>query len=451
MSTVRKYDLAIVGTGTAASVAAYRCRAAGWQVAVMDYLPFGGTCANRGCDPKKVLVDAAVAVDHLHRMRDKGLHADKLSVDWPELMRFKRTFTDSVPASREAGFAESGIDFFHGSAAFQGPTTLSVGNEILEARYVLLAGGAVPVPLGMAGAEHVVDSTHFLELEQLPRRIAFLGGGYIAAEFAHLCAHAGAKATILQRRDRLLTRFDAELVGWLMKKFDEVGIDVHLNTNVTRIERQGDEYSVTFNAQGGEQKLAVDLVVHAAGRRPDLPRLNLDAAHIALDDGNIELNQYLQSVSNPAVYAAGDFASKGPALTPVASYEAHLVADNLLDGNKRTPNYEGVPSVAFTIPPIASVGLTEEQARAHQLKFRTNHQHTEGWFRARHLAETVYGFKVLIDEGTDKILGAHLVGPGVEEVINVFALAVRHGLTAEALKSTIFAYPTGGSDIAYML
>ncbi|HEV3106162.1 MAG TPA: NAD(P)/FAD-dependent oxidoreductase, partial [Trinickia sp.] len=263
--------------------------------------------------------------------------------------------------------------------------------------------------------------------------------------------HAGAKATILQRRNRLLPRFEEQLVNWLMKKFDEVGINVRLNSNVTRIERQGDELSVTVESGGNEETLSFDLVVHAAGRRPDLRRLNLDAAGVAVEDGKIKLNEYLQSVSNPAVYAAGDFTSKGPPLTPVASHDAKVVADNLLNGNRRTPNYEGVPSVVFTIPPLASVGLTEAQAHERKLKFRTQQQLAENWFRARHLGETVYGFKVLVEEETDKILGAHLVGPGVEEVINVFALAIRNGLTAEALKSTIFAYPTGGSDIGYML
>lgn len=448
---VSKYDLAVVGTGTAASVTASRCRAAGWRVAVMDYLPFGGTCALRGCDPKKVLVGAADVIDHVTRMHGKGVKADRPSIAWQELIAFKRSFTEPVPSMKEKFFSESGIDFYHGSAEFRGPNSLSVGDETLEARFVVLAAGAVPRHLDIPGAEAVIDSTRFLELEQLPKRIAFLGGGYIAAEFAHTAARAGAKVTIFQRRDRLLPQFDAEVVGWLMKKFDEAGVDVRLNANVARIDRQRDEFSVTLSSGGKDERLSFDLVVHAAGRVPDFDRLKLDTAGIAVEHGQLKLNDYLQSVSNPAIYAAGDFASKGPPLTPVASHDAQVIAENMLNGNRCKPNYEGIPSVVFTVPPLASVGLTEEAARARKLKFRMQHKNAEGWYTARRVGETVYGFKVLVEEPTGKILGAHLVGPGVDEVINVFALAIRQGITAQAVKSTIFAYPTGASDIGYML
>ncbi|MGN6666583.1 MAG: dihydrolipoyl dehydrogenase family protein, partial [Trinickia sp.] len=400
---------------------------------------------------KKILVDAAQAIDHLSRMQGKGLEAGDARVCWPDLMAFKRSFTDPVPAGKEESFKKLGIDFFHGAARFTGPNALSVGDVELQARYIVLAAGAVPKPLGFPGAEHVVDSTQFLALERLPPRIGFIGGGYIAAEFAHTAARAGAKATILQRRDRLLPHFDETLVGWLMTKFDEVGIDVRLNVDVARVERRADTLWVTTHTDGKQDALPFDLLVHAAGRGPDLARLDLDAAGVAVEHGAIKLNAYLQSETNPAVYAAGDFAAKGPPLTPVASQDAKVVAENLLNGNRRKPNYEGIPTVVFTIPPLASVGLTEDAARKQQLKFRVQRQNAERWYRARHLAETVYGFKVLIEEGTDRILGAHLVGPGVEEVINVFALAIRQHITADALKSTVFAYPTGASDIAYML
>ena len=170
-----------------------------------------------------------------------------------------------------------------------------------------------------------------------------------------------------------------------------------------------------------------------------------------MKDGRLELNEYLQSVSNPAIYAAGDAAGLGPPLTPVSSHDANVVVSNLLDGNRHKPDYRGVPSVAFTIPPIAAVGLSEEEARRRGLRFRMKSQRASDWFTARQAAEPVYGFKVLVEEETDKVLGAHLVGPHVDEVINLFALAIRHGLTADALKQTMFAYPTGASDISYML
>ena len=159
----------------------------------------------------------------------------------------------------------------------------------------------------------------------------------------------------------------------------------------------------------------------------------------------------VQSVSNPKVYAAGDAASGGPPLTPVSGHDGKVVAQNLLDGNRHRPDYRGVPSVAFTIPPIAAVGLSEAEARAKGLKFRMHSEKAPDWYTALRLNESVYGFKTLVEEDTDRILGAHLVGPHADEVINLFGLAIRHGLTTKDLKTTMFAYPTGASDIGYML
>jgi glutathione reductase (NADPH) len=447
----KQYDLIAVGTGTGASGAASRCRSSGWRVAVIDHLPFGGTCALRGCDPKKVLVGAADAIDHSRRMRSKGIAGGEPAIAWNELIKFKGTFTAPVPAMKEKNFAKNGIDVFHGRAKFRGPRSVEVGGEVLEGRFVLIAAGAVPMRLGIPGEEHLITSTEFLELEQLPKKIVLLGGGFIAAEFAHIAAHAGAQVTVLEQMDRMLTPFDPDLVGWLMEKFHEVGIDVRLKTRVTAIEKSGGGLSVRASSNGQDEVFKADLVVHAAGRVADLAPLDLDAAGVASEKGRLRLNEYLQSVSNPAVYAVGDAAMSGPPLTPVSSHDAKVVVANMLNGNHQKPNYLGVPSVAFTIPPIASVGFSEKQARDQGLKFRMRSENASNWYTARRVAETAYGFKVLVEEGTDRILGAHLVGPHADEVINIFALAIRKGLTAEDLKTTMFAYPTGASDISYMV
>ncbi|MGI8895619.1 MAG: dihydrolipoyl dehydrogenase family protein [Casimicrobiaceae bacterium] len=446
-----RYDLVVIGTGTGASGAASRCRSAGWSVAVIDHLPFGGTCALRGCDPKKVLVGAAEAVDHSRQMRGHGVAGGEPTIAWNELIQFKRTFTDPVPAMTEKNFAENGVDVYHGHAKFRGPNSIEVGGEVLDGRFILIAVGAVPMRLGIPGEEHVITSTEFLELEQLPKKIVLLGGGFIAAEFAHIAAHAGAQVTVLEQMDRMLTPFDPDLVGWLMEKFHEIGIDVRLKTRVTAIEKSGSGLSVRSASNDKDELFTADLVVHAAGRVPDLEPLDLATAGVESDKVRLKLNEFLQSVSNPAVYAAGDAAMSGPPLTPVASHDAKIVAANMLKGNHQKPNYLGVPSVAFTIPPIASVGLSEKQAREKGLKFRMQSKKALDWYTARRVAEPVYGFKVLVEDGTDHVLGAHLVGPHVDEVINVFALAIRKGLTAEDLRATIFAYPTGASDIGYML
>ena len=446
----KAFDLIVIGTGTAAATAAHRCANAGWRVAVVDHLPYGGTCALRGCDPKKVLVGVAEALDHARRMRGKGLSGE-LSIDWHALMAFKRSFTDPVPDNMEQSFRKKGMAPYHGRARFAGPRSVEVAGETLEGRFVLIATGAEPVKLGIPGEDHLVTSTEFLELEELPERIVLVGGGYIAAEFSHIAARAGARVTVLQRGERMLKPFDADVVAWLSEKSRVIGIDVRLKTSVERIEKTSGGFAVHTAASGKSESFTADLVVHAAGRVPDLDSLDLKAAAVESEKGRLRLNDYLQSVSNPAVYAAGDAAAQGPPLTPVSAHDGRVASANMLKGNHRKPNYLGVPSVAFTIPPIAAVGVTEETARAQGLKFRAHAQKASGWYTARSVAEPTYGYKVLVEEGTDRILGAHLVGPHVDEVINVFALAIRLGRTARELQDTIFAYPTGASDIGYML
>lgn len=446
----RSFDLAVVGTGTAATVAALRVQAEGWRVAVIDWRPYGGTCALRGCDPKKVLVGAAAGLDHARRMFGKGLVGD-ITIHWPELMAFKRRFTDHVPAEHEELYREHGIECLHGTARFLAPTTLEVNGERIEARHILLAAGAEPVRMNIPGEEHLVTSETFLSLSDLPRRIVLVGGGYIAAEFSHIAAHAGAQVTILQRADRLLTGFDSDLVGWLMPAFDALGVEVRLGTTVTAVDKKIVGFRVHARSREGESTFDADLVVHAAGRAPALQALDLETGGIAHDHGRLQLSEHLQSLSNPAVYAAGDSAQAGPSLTPVASHDAKIVAANLLHGNHHKPDYRGAPSVVFTIPPLAKVGLTEAQAREKNLKFKVHAQQTSDWFTARQAAEPVYGYKVLVEEDSDHILGAHLVGPHAEETINLFAIAMRHDLKATDLKHTILAYPTSASDIGYMV
>jgi glutathione reductase (NADPH) len=444
------YDLIVIGTGTAAQVTAASVRRAGRSVAVIDHRPFGGTCALRGCDPKKVLVSGAEAADWTSRMHRRGV-VGEIHINWEELVAFKRTVTDPVPKKREESFAKQGIDAFHGMARFDGPEAVLVEGRTLKGRNIVIATGARPVLLGFPGAEHAITSDAFMELDDLPKRIVIVGGGYIAAEFSHIAARAGAKVTVLQRAERMLTRFDPELVGWLMQKFSKIGVEVQAGTAVEAIERAGSGFRVRARAQSREIAIDADLVVHAAGRAPDLDALNLAAAGVAVEHGRIALNEFLQSIPNPAVYACGDAAAKGPPLTPVSSHDGKIVAANILEGNRHRADYRGIPSVAFTLPPIAAVGLSEAAARTQVPKLRVNSARATDWYTARRVGERVYGYKTLVEEDTGRILGAHLVGPHADEVINIFGLAIRHNLTADDLKTTMFAYPTGASDIGSML
>ena len=443
----RKYDLVVVGTGVTSAVAS-RCREAGWSVAVVDYRPFGGTCALRGCVPKKILVSAAEAVQGARDLADKGVPAGELTIDWPSLMRFKRSLVDPTSARTEEAWAKMGVELFHGRARFVGPTTLAVGADRVTGRHIVIAAGAMPAPLAFPGADRLATSEQFLNLDALPPRIVFVGGGYIAFEFAHVAARAGAQVTIVHRGARPLEAFDPDLVHLLVRRTRDLGIRVELGTEVRGVEVLSDRVVVLG---GKDRRFEADLAVHAAGRVPEIDELDLDAAGVKRDRLGVVVNDYLQSVSNPAVYAGGDAAANGPPLTPKADHDAAVLTTNLLEGNRRTVRYEGFASAVFSVPPLASAGLTEAGARAAGRRFRTRWQDTSSWFNTQRLGETTSAFKVLVEEDTDRILGAHLLGPHADETINLFAVAIRLGIPASELKQVLFAYPTFGSDVRFMV
>jgi len=446
----RQFDLVVVGTGVTSATAS-RCREAGWTVAVIDSHPFGGTCALRGCVPKKILVSAAEAVHGARDLAGRGVPAGTLTIDWPELMRVKRALVDPTPQRTEQAWAKMGIEQFHGRARFVSPTTLAVGAERLTGRRILIAAGAMPVPLRFPGAERLTSSEEFLNLDALPRHVLFVGGGYIAFEFAHVAARAGAGVTILHRGPRPLEGFDPDLVDLLVRRTRELGIRIEVGTEVAGMEAMGGRLVVRGTQGGAMRQFETDMAVHSAGRVPDIDDLDLETGGVKREKRGVSVNQFLQSVSNPAVYAGGDAAASGPPLTPKADHDASVLTANLLQGNHRTPNYDGIASAVFSLPPLASVGLMEAGARAAGLQFRTNWQDTSGWFNSRRVGETAAGFKLLIEDGTDRIIGAHLLGPHADEVINLFALAVRLRIPAGELKQVPFAYPTHGSDVRFMV
>ena len=493
------FDLIVIGTGTAASTTASECGSAGWSVAIIDALPFGGTCALRGCDPKKVLVEAAKVIDSNQRHDNKGIiGSEAVHIRWPDLIRFKRTFTDPFPKNREDGYIRAGIVPFHGHARFISPTTVKVevhkdsnndNNTILNGRHILIATGSKPMNLNIPGSENIITSDQFLELRDnnLHDRIVFVGGGYISFEFAHIAARAGAKVTIIHRGKQPLEHFDPDLVNRLVQRSKDIGIDVILQAAVKSIDKSSSSSTTTNFNNEDRNKLVVhysssssssdlskenkqksdddmttssstaveaDMVVHGAGREPNIDGLNLaDAGGVQYTHRGITVNEYLQSVSNPAVYAAGDVvANIGLPLTPVANYDGAVVATNLIKGNTMKSNYTGLPSVVFTIPPLVSVGMQEEEAKGQRLRFKIKHEDTSGWASSRRVGETCAAFKVLIEEDTNQILGAHILGPHAEEIINIFSLAIRLGLTTKDLNDPIlYTYPTNSSDILYMI
>ncbi len=446
----KQYDLIVVGTGSAGSSAAQECKKAGWNVAIIDERAYGGTCVLRGCDPKKVLVGAAELIDWNKRMNGDGIN-ENASINWQDLMTFKRTFTSSVPEMIEDSLQQSGIDTYHGKVSFQSETEIKVGGDVLKSERILLASGAESVTLGIEGEEFFTYSDDFLELDELPERIIFAGGGFISFEFAHIAARAGAEVHIIHRDSHPLKNFDPDLVDLLMQKTKDIGIHIHLNASVTSIEKQGQNYTVKAEKQGSVQEWSTDLVVHGAGRAPALD-MDLEQGNVEREKGGVRVNDYLQSVSNPHVYAAGDAASTaGPPLTPIAGKDSEVAASNMLKGNHKKIDYPVVPSVVFTIPKIASAGMSEQEARDAGYNVQVNYQETSAWYTYKRTNESYAAYKIIIDQTNNVILGAHLISGEADTLINNFAMAIQYQISLDELKQMIFAYPSPASDITHML
>ncbi len=447
----KNYDLVVVGTGTAGSSIAQACKKAGWNVAIIDRRTFGGTCPQRGCDPKKVLVGAAEWMDWKERMAGKGLSGDA-RIDWKDLMAFKKTFTESIPENTEKKFKELGIDGYHGEAKFESDTQIRVGEDVVTGKKIVIATGAQPVKLGLDGEDLMIHSDDFLDLEELPNKIIFAGGGYISMEFAHLAARVGAEVEVIHGGERPLEQFDPDLVDLLVKRSEQVGIKIHLNTRVKSVEKNGKTFTVTAERDDEKQIFTGDLVVHGLGRAPALD-IDPEKGHVHLGDkGGVQVNEYLQSVSNPNVYAAGDAAeTSAPPLTPISSRDSDAVIQNLLHGNHTPIVYPVVPSVAFTVPKIGSVGKAEEEAEKGKEKNNVTYQEMTDWFTFKRTNEQAAAFKLITDVEKGTVLGAHILGDNADDLINHFSTAIRLELTFEEMKKTIFAYPTSASDIGSML
>jgi len=446
------FDLIVIGAGMAGIASANKASAAGWRVAIVDELPYGGTCALRGCDPKKILRRGAEIIDAARLLQGKGIDADGLSINWADLMKHKRGFTDPVPETTEHGLSSSGAETLHGTAVFTGTNTLEINGTRFASRHFLIAAGARPRPLELPGAGHVIDSTDFLNLDRLPPRIVFVGGGFISFEFAHIAARAGAQTTIIDRGARPLKAFDPDLVEILVERGAGVGIELRRETTIRSIEQHELDYHVNLDSPSGAPSIEADLVVHGAGRIPQLSRLNLEAGDVAYGEKGVTVAGHLQSTTNPAVYAAGDAAdTPGMPLTPVAVFEAKVATSNMLKDETAVPAYDGVPTTVFTVPELARVGLLEADAHERGLDIDVRYTDTGGWYSNYRVGEPAAAVKILVDRATDTIVGAHMFGPEYGELINFCGLAMKLGLTTRQLKSMTAAYPTVGSDLGSML
>ncbi|MGB9938829.1 dihydrolipoyl dehydrogenase family protein [Methanosarcina sp.] len=448
----RKYDIIIIGTGTAGRTLAGRARSSGLKFAIIDSREYGGTCPLRGCDPKKVLASASEATDWNNRLIGKGAGTkDPLEVDWPSLIEFKRTFTEGYPLEAEKMFTDLGIDMYHGRAYFADENTVVVGEDRLKGEYIFIATGSKPRRLGIPGEEYLTTSEGFMETEKLPQKIIFLGGGYISFEFAHIARRAGPEVLILHRSEKPLGPFDPDMVDLLVKASETAGIKILTNNPVVAVEKENHGFLVRTEFKTGTgsetRTFHADMVVNGAGRVPDIEDLKLENAGVKAEKKGIIVDKHMQT-SNPHIYAGGDCVAGGMQLTPVATLQGKVVASNILDGDGAEVDYTGIPSAVFTIPVLASVGVN---ASKDSNKYRVIFRDRRSWNTTRRAGTEFAASKVVLDEAGDRIMGAHILGPNAEEAINIFAMAIRLNLSVSDIKKVIFTYPTVCSDIPYML
>jgi glutathione reductase (NADPH) len=448
---LKKYDVFVIGSGMAGMTIANKCASKGLSVGITDELPYGGTCALRGCDPKKVIIGATEVCDFAQRLKGKGIDTVP-EINWEDIMAFKQSFVDAMPPKIEKGYKNKDIDTYHTSAKFLSGNTLQVGNEIIEAHKIVIATGAKPSVLDFEGSEHALSSTDFLNLKELPKSLLFIGGGYIAFEFAHIAARSGADVTIVHRGKHPLENFEQDIVKHLVDATRELGVKLILETEVINIEKLSNGFKVIGTSNGKKIDFQTASVFNSAGRPPAIFDLDLEKANILFSKKGITVNKYLQSTSNSNVYAAGDAAdTEGLPLTPVAVMEGHVVSSNIIKGNSKEVDYPPMPTVVFTLPTMAAVGLTEAQANDREFDIQVNYNKVDNWFNARRLNVDEYAFKTIIDKKNSTILGAHLIGPHSEETINLFAMAIKTKMTINDLRTMVFSYPTMASDLTSML
>ena len=444
---MKDFDVFVIGTGTAGETAVSELlkRGDGLRIGIADERPYGGTCALRGCQPKKYLVVPAHAAMEGRALTERGFRSAP-QLDWKAMHRSLRDFTDPVPQNARAGLEEKGVACFSGHCEFLSPGTLLCGDQRVTAENFIVATGARPRTLPVKGAEWAVSSDGFLSLEELPERIVFIGGGYVSMEFGYAASAAGASVTVLQRSERIMKQFDPDMVSVLQQACTTRGVNIRTRVSPVEI-RKSDSGPYEVILKGGEV-VETDLVVGAIGRVPNVEDLGLEKAGVAFDSHGIETNGHMRT-SQDHISAIGDCV-KGVQLSPVSDLQARTAARNILDPGSETADLSTLPSVVFSYPQLAMAGM-DEQAAKERGNIRIVQGSGAGWPNYRRLNESHVGYKVIIDTDTETVLGAHLVGPHAGELINLFVLAMQHHIPVKALQELPWAYPTYSSDIKYML
>ncbi len=445
-----RFDVVIIGGGNAGFGVSAIAHDAGKSIAFIEMLDFGGTCPNRGCTPKKVLVAAAHALHEIELAPVHGIEVGKPKLDWGKLIDREKDLIAAIPENMH-DVAEKRGTVFRGRAKFTGPNQVDVDGTVIEGDNIVIATGSKPRPLPIPGAELMITSDDVLSERRQPDEVVFIGGGVIAMEFSHVYARAGTRVTILEALPQLLPRMDADAVAAIRGETERLGVTVKTGVTVQEIAKSNGKLKVSYQHDGGDQETVADRVVNGAGRIANVDGLDLDAGNVKHDGIRVEVDEYLRSTSNPSVWVAGDALVHSAQLSPVATYEGRIVGHNIVNGPTEKPDYAANPSAVYTVPALSTVGLTEKEAGEQGLKVKVTTSDMAGWFSTRTYAETVAWSKVLVDEASDKIVGAHMVGHQGEELIHLFALAMRHGIAASDLKASPFAFPTFSADMKSLI
>ncbi|MCF8052999.1 MAG: NAD(P)/FAD-dependent oxidoreductase [Desulfobacterales bacterium] len=451
---MKKYDAIVVGSGTAGQTAAYLLNDQGLDVGLVEKSDRpGGVCALSGCQAKKWFYEVTETAARARHLEGRGVSRPP-ETDWAAILAEKNSFTAKVPDATVKGLEGSGIDYIPGNARFSDHETLEVDGKPLEAAYFVLAVGARPGSLPFDGSEHLTVSRDFLELERLPEKIVFVGGGFISFEFAHFAARLGPKnrsIKILEAGDRPLGPFDAEMVALLVAASQEEGIEVITGIEIDSIEKKGSGFAVQL---GSGEVHEADLVVHGAGRAANIEGLRLDNAGIQTEKRGIVVDPSLRT-TNPRVFAVGDCAATLQ-LARVADFEARVAAESIVaerEGGKPAKiDYSAAPALLFTYPQYGMIGKTEDALKKESVRYFKSFGRKLSWPTYRRVGMRHAAYKILVDED-NRILGGHILSDNASGLLHTLRLAMVTGMTAGDLhRTSIMApYPSRESDLIYML
>lgn len=441
------YDLFVIGAGSGGVRASRMAAAMGVRVAVAEDLHIGGTCVNVGCVPKKLFVYASQFGEEFEQAAGYGWQLGESTFDWPTLRDNKNAEIQRLNGIYRKLLSNSGCELIEGRATIKDPHTVSVAGRDFSAERILIATGGWPFIPDIPGREHAISSNEVFYLQQFPKRVIVVGGGYIAVEFAGIFAGLGAKTKLVYRGDLFLRGFDEEVRHFAAEEVAKKEVSLAFNSDITSIEKQADgSLNVTFNDGHSEE---TDCVLYATGRTPKVQGLGLENTRIRQqDNGAIIVDEQFQT-DEPSIYAIGDVIDRMQ-LTPVALAEGMQLVRRLYGEAGPQVDYDLIPTAVFSQPNIATVGLTEEQARGQYAEVEVY----KSSFRA--MKQTLVGgeerifMKLLVDKASDRVVGVHMVGPDAGEIIQGIAIALKAGATKQVFDSTIGIHPTAAEEFVTM-